>query len=267
MYTNIKSRIKTVFNAAAEKYDRNESGFFSYFGRRAVELANIPPKSRVLDVGTGRGTLLFPAINRVGYKGEVFGIDISDRMVRLTAAEITSQGISNARVLRMDAEHLVFPDNYFDFILCGFAILFFPNPELAIKEFFRVLKNGGKLVVTTSGKPDPQWRWFGLLLEKYHRDETLVNSAVTSATLKELILKSGFSHINIETENKIFTYQDEKEWWNTYMSHGGVRDAIFKMEKSLQFKFKQESIRYVRRMKQESGLHHNRTVLFTIGTK
>lgn len=221
----------------------------------------------MLDIGTGRGALLFPAINKVGYRGEVFGIDISDRMVRLTAAEIINQGVSNARVLRMDAEHLAFPDSYFDFVFCGFAVFFFPNPELAIKEFFRVLKKGGKLVVTSSGKPDPKWKWFDLLLEKYHEGETLVNAAITSATLKDLILKAGFSNVNVKTENRIFTYGDEKEWWNTYMSHGGVRDAIFKMEKPLQFKFKQESIKYVHRMKQDSGLHHSRTVLFTIGTK
>ena len=67
MYNNIKFRIQTVFNAAAEKYDRHESSFFSHFGRRAVELANIPSGSKVLDIGTGRGALLFPAINRVGY--------------------------------------------------------------------------------------------------------------------------------------------------------------------------------------------------------
>lgn len=203
--------------------------FFPYFGKRAVELVNVPSGSRVLDVGTGRGTLLFPAVNKVGPKGKVLGIDISDRMVRLTAKEIIDRGASNARVLRMDAEHLVFPDNYFDFVLCGFTIFFFPNPELAIKAFLRALKDGGKLVVTTSGKPDPKWKWSGLLLEKYHKNETLVNPIITSFTLKDMVSGAGFSQVHIVKEKETFIYKDEKTWWNSYMSHGGVRDAVFRL--------------------------------------
>lgn len=77
----------------------------------------------------------------------------------------------------------------------------------------------------------------------------------------------GFSQVHIVKEKKTFIYKDEGTWWDSYMSHGGVRDAIFKMGKPLQYKFKREGMKYVRKMKQESDLHHNRTVLFTIGTK
>ena len=51
--------------------------------------------------------------------------------------------------MHMDAEKLEFPDNSFDFVFCGFALFFFPSILKAVSEFKRVLKPGGRLVVST----------------------------------------------------------------------------------------------------------------------
>lgn len=70
-----KRQVAGLFDRASGTFDQVGPRFFSYFGRRLVEIAQIPSGSRVLDVATGRGALLFPAADSVGPHGQVTGID------------------------------------------------------------------------------------------------------------------------------------------------------------------------------------------------
>jgi ubiquinone/menaquinone biosynthesis C-methylase UbiE len=118
---------------------------------RIWEVAQIPSGSKVLDVATGRGAVLYPASESVGFQGSVTGIDLSEKMVQETNKELAGKKMfSNVEVRQMDAEHLGFPDESFDFVLCGFAIFFFPQLDKAMAEFHRVLKPTGQICVSTS---------------------------------------------------------------------------------------------------------------------
>lgn len=78
-------------------------------------------------------------------------------MVAKLENDLKRWGISNATVIVMDAEDLQFHDLSFDYVLCGLALFFLPNLEVALKECFRVLKPEGQLVVSTlkGGKRPP----------------------------------------------------------------------------------------------------------------
>jgi O-methyltransferase/aklanonic acid methyltransferase len=144
--TQKKQVVAGVFSRSAPTYDRVGPRFFSHFGRQLVELAQIPKGSRVLDVATGKGAVLFPAADAVGPLGHVTGIDLSEAMVLEIAKEISRQNLENVEVCKMDAEYLQFPDESFDCILCGFAIFFFPKPDRALSEMRRVLTPNGQMV-------------------------------------------------------------------------------------------------------------------------
>jgi ubiquinone/menaquinone biosynthesis C-methylase UbiE len=49
----------------------------------------------------------------------------------------------------MDAEELTFPDEVFDFVICGFGIMFFPDQDRSLAQMRRVLKPGGRLALST----------------------------------------------------------------------------------------------------------------------
>ena len=55
--------------------------YWDYFGQRLVDELHLEPGSRVLDVGTGGGSTLYPAANAVGTEGSVIGIELWDSMV------------------------------------------------------------------------------------------------------------------------------------------------------------------------------------------
>ena len=64
-----KESIARRFDRVAATYGRVGPRFFAHFGRRLVELAQIPAGADVLDVATGRGAILYPAAGRVGPRG------------------------------------------------------------------------------------------------------------------------------------------------------------------------------------------------------
>ncbi|MBI3163893.1 MAG: methyltransferase domain-containing protein [Chloroflexi bacterium] len=128
-----KQQVAGLFDRVATTFDHVGPRFFSHFGRRLVELAHIPNGAHVLDVATGRGAALIPAAESVGTHGHVVGIDLSEIMVQETAKELTRLGFSsNVEARQMDAEHLQFPDESFDYVLCAFGIFFFPQLDRAI---------------------------------------------------------------------------------------------------------------------------------------
>ena len=154
-----KQKLADFFGRAAPTYDHVGPRFFSRFGRRLVEFARIPAGAHVLDVAAGRGAVLFPAAEAVGPQGQVVGIDLSPSMVEETSHEIEKRALSNVMVRQMDAEYLQFPGESFDFVLCGFAVFFFPQLDRALAEIRRVLRPQGCFGLSTWGQPDEHWKW------------------------------------------------------------------------------------------------------------
>jgi len=127
-----KAQTITLFNALSSDYDSG-AACFAHFGRRLVDVADINAGARVLDIATGRGAVLFPAAERVGAGGEAIGVDLADAMAHATSEEAARRGLK-ARVSVMDAEELTFPDEVFDFVICGFGIMFFPDQDRSLAQ-------------------------------------------------------------------------------------------------------------------------------------
>jgi ubiquinone/menaquinone biosynthesis C-methylase UbiE len=231
-----KQLYQGIFSRSAATYGQVGPPYFQNFGRRLVEFARLPPGTKVLDVACGRGAVLFPAAEIVGHSGKVIGVDFSAAMVAETTREIALRGIRNASVIQMDAEHLQFPDECFDFVLCGFALFFFPQLNRALAEMRRVLVPDGKLAVSTWGKYDERWEWLGKLIEKYLRPEpskpaeTQQGPDFGSPSGLEAILSSGgFCFLRADVQAEEIAYHSEEEWWSASWSHGG-RQALEEIE-------------------------------------
>lgn len=109
------------------------------------------PGERVLDVACGTGLIAIDAAFRVAPRGEVVGVDLSERMIAASQRRARSRGACNARFERMDAERLDLPDADFDVALCGLGLMYMPDPVQALREMRRVLRPGGRLAVAVWG--------------------------------------------------------------------------------------------------------------------
>jgi SAM-dependent methyltransferase len=208
-----KAEAAARFNRMATDFD--PQGGFAYFGQRLVDVVGIEPGQRVLDVATGRGAVLFPAIERVGTAGEAVGVDLADGMVKAANAEAERRGWG-PRVRLMDAEHLDFPDAAFDRVLCGFGVMFYPHVDQALGEFRRVLKPGGRLGVST-------WRVsqaedlravldeLGLVGSNAQRPPGWITEP---DDLERVLVNAGFIDVRVVEDSLTLVYADVEDYWH-----------------------------------------------------
>ena len=263
---NPKVRTVRVFSQMAETYDQGGPAYFSRFGQRLVDIANVSVGARVLDVATGRGAVLFPAAEAVGDTGTVVGIDLTETMVRLTSAELASREISNAEVRVGDAEELTFPDASFDIVLCGFGVMFFPQLNRAMAEFRRVLASGGTLGVSTYATIPPTPA-IGPVMRAYQETSRnpLTQDLATVDELEALLDGNGFTNVNVHEETLDVVYADADEYWAWSM--GLLTGVWFRAQTpEIQARFEADVRVHLATIQQPDGIHEFVTALIATGT-
>lgn len=249
-----------VFGRAAATYDRIGPRRFSHFGERLVERARLAPGANVLDVAVGRGAVMFPAARRVGPGGRVIGIDIAEDMLRETAAEMQGAEWQNVELRNMDAEQLEFPDASFDCVLCGFALWFFPHPYRALQEFFRVLRPGGFLGITTWANDSPMRDLLQRTLRPHlPSSSSAVDSAEmqrfgTKEQLEAALRAAGFEAPEIVAEEHDFIYTAEEPLWQQLWS-AGMRRYLEQMTASVLEQARADLYRKLQALTQPDGIH------------
>ena len=99
---------------------------------------------RILDVGVGTGLSLSDYSRNV----KLYGVDISEPMLRKAQQRVRAQGLANVETLAvMDAKNLAFRDASFDAVVAQYVITTVPEPEATLDDFVRVLKPGGELIL------------------------------------------------------------------------------------------------------------------------
>ena len=162
--TLAEPQVRARFDRIAGVYDRLNSvmtaGLHHKWRRRAVELAQVGPGSRVLDVATGTGDLAFALAEAIGPGGHVVGADFSEQMLRIARdkAAAGSAGPASATVQFEQANALLLPhaNDEFDAATVGFGVRNFSDLEQGLRELTRVVRPGGRVVIlemTTPQKP------------------------------------------------------------------------------------------------------------------
>ena len=146
-----KKKAATTYNAASDYYDHPANTFGGRYGRRTVERLGLESGERVLDVCCGSGASAIPAAEIVGTAGSVVGIDLAENLLKLAGAKATQRGLTNTQFQSGDLMHLPFEDKSFDTVVCVFGIFFVPDMEAALREIRRVVRNGGRVAITTWG--------------------------------------------------------------------------------------------------------------------
>mgnify|MGYP000042994708 CR=1 FL=1 len=153
------------FNSVAKRYDLMNTllsfGIHHLWKRTAIRIMNLNSGDRVLDLCGGTGDLAILAAGPVGRSGRVIIYDINRAMIEAGVNKINAS-VSGEHVwfVQGDAEHVSFPDDYFDAAMVGFGIRNVTHMDQGFKEMYRVLKPGGKMMCLEFSKPtSPIFRW------------------------------------------------------------------------------------------------------------
>jgi ubiquinone/menaquinone biosynthesis C-methylase UbiE len=126
--------------------DSFHPGGLKLTGQLGLKLS-LSPTSRVLDVACGKGTTAVFLAKEFGC--EVFGVDYGNQNVEAARSLARAEHV-DARVQfeRSDAETLPFTDESFDAVICECAFCTFPDKATAAREFFRVIRRGGRVGIS-----------------------------------------------------------------------------------------------------------------------
>jgi len=138
---------RTTWNQSAEAYVRLMA-LLGPFRTALVEAVAPRPGERFLDLGTGPGEPALTLAGRIGSKGAVVGVDLSEKMISLAEQAATQRGIHNVEFKVMDCAQLGFDAGAFDAVVSNFGFQIFTDPEAAAREAHRVLGPNGRIAVT-----------------------------------------------------------------------------------------------------------------------
>ena len=171
-------------------------------------LAELRPGEVVLDLGSGGGIDCFLAARAVGPQGQVIGVDFTPAMVDLARANARTLGADNVTFKQGPIEAIPQPDASVDVVISNCVIVLAPDKDAVFAEAFRVLKPGGRLMVSdivfTAPLPDS-------VIQDLSQWAGCIAGAEGKDTYLDRIGRAGFVDVSVVTDTGMQA-EEGREW-------------------------------------------------------
>ncbi len=161
-----KDETKAFYNKISKVYDILADQSEAPVRHAGLEKLNAHPGERVLEIGFGTGHCLIALAQAVGPTGKVYGIDLSEEMLKIAQGRLEKEGLDErAKLTCGDATELPYSSETMDAIFTSFTLELFDTPEIprVLAECRRALRPGGRIVVVGMSKEGED----GIILQVY----------------------------------------------------------------------------------------------------
>ena len=252
----------SVDTAAAEAYGVDlVPGIFGPWASDAIRWAGVKPGDHVLDVACGPGVATWPSADLVGVTGRVVGLDSDPGMISVASALPLKNTGPVPEWHCASAQDLPFPAQSFDVVLCLQGLQLFPDHVAALREMVRVLRPGGRLLITIWCSLDycKGYEAMVIALEDRSINATAARKPFSLGN-EDLLWQSckaaGLSNISIRIEQKLAQFSSAVAFLNA-ISRGAPssRFAMAKLKPEQMPEFHQDVTQRLSRYTREDTLH------------
>lgn len=146
-----------MFDSIAGKYDFMNrffsAGIDKAWRKKTIRLLKKDNPQKILDMATGTADMAILACRLLNPE-KITGIDLSAEMLEIGRKKVEKEGFAGKiELLKGDGEAINFPDHSFDAVMAAFGVRNFENLENGLKEMYRVLKPGGRIIILEFSKP------------------------------------------------------------------------------------------------------------------
>ncbi|MBF0522778.1 MAG: methyltransferase domain-containing protein [Candidatus Omnitrophica bacterium] len=194
--TSLDKKIRQAFSASSARYE-GLTKFHQEIGSGILStLKSFSAPSSVLDIGMGTGWLT-EQLGRTFPQAQVIGLDFADGMIQ--SARRHKKGFA---MVQAQAQELPFKQSCFDLITSNLAYQWVGNLAQAFKENERVLKPGGKMVVTMFGHQTFKELFFSFEEMFDGRKGCSFTRLATDKDVYQALLTAGFKDVKMRAEEK-----------------------------------------------------------------
>ena len=221
-----------TWDRIAPGYDKTNTPTQMWLGNQGLRRADLRAGMRFLDVAAGSGALSIPAA-RLG--AQVLATDRSPVMLELLEARVRREGLSiETRI--MDGHALELDDNSFDLAGSQFGVMLFPDMPKGIAEMARVVKPGGRVLMTVYGDPH-KIEFFGFFvgaIQSVRPDFTgppmdpppLAFQLQDPSRLRQELAAVGLKAIKVETITETTEFQTGRDLWDWLVWSNPIVDMV-----------------------------------------
>ncbi len=172
-----------------------------------VAIASLREGETVLDLGSGPGLDSFLAADKVGRSGKVIGVDMTSEMIEKARDNAQKGSYSNVEFRLGEIENLPAADSSVDVIISNCVINLSPDKDKVFQEAFRVLRPGGRIMVSdvVLSRELPEF-----IKESIDAYVACISGAITKGEYLETVKAAGFQEVSIVSETTI----PVEEWVN-----------------------------------------------------
>jgi ubiquinone/menaquinone biosynthesis C-methylase UbiE len=268
--TNVQphnTKAQAVWNSPAGRYDDISRSIADAI-EHAVERLQPRPRERVLDLATGTGWASRIIAQRFP-TARIVGSDIAEQMLEYARDAALKLGL-DISYLHADAENLPFEAAGFDAVVSTFGIMFASKPEVAASELARVVRPGGRVVLSTWAPDGAVSQMFGVMKPFLPAPPQPAPPSPFEWGKRERVMQllgESFD-VRFEEGTNHYRYASGEQAWNLWANHyGPSRTLAANLDDAKRDDFKRAMIAWHETFPSELGYDQPRRYLITHATR